>query len=209
MSFYSSLFSRFTLELNLNKIMTNIQNCTETEFKTSSSPETLISESDVKVRVEKLEKRQRRILAQIQIPYSLEQVWQVLTDYEAFVEFMPNLIESRRLQHSTAGDLIEQVRTKSFMGRNFSARSVFKVKEEFPHLIHYQLVEGEMKAFSGYWRLEPIGSPESDAGTNLIYDFFVLPKRVFPMALVERVLNHDIPMELLAIRQRVADLYDA
>ncbi len=147
-------------------------------------------------------------MAEIEIPYSLEEVWQVLTDYEAFVEFMPNLIESRRLQDPTLGDCIEQVRTKSFMGMNFSARSVFEVKEEFPHTIHYQLIEGDMKAFSGCWRLEPIASAESDAGTNLIYDFFVSPKRILPMALVEHVLSHDVPAHLMAIRQRVADLYD-
>ena len=189
--------------------MTNTQNFTETEFNTSNSPETSISESDVQVRVEKLEKRQRRVLAQIQIPYALDRVWQVIADYEAFREFMPNLIESRRLQHSKAGDRIEQVRTKSFMGMNFSARSVFDVQEEFPHQIHYQLVEGDMKAFSGYWRLKPINFSEPEAGTNLIYDFFVSPKRIFPMALVEQVLSHDVPANLLAIRQRVADLYDA
>lgn len=189
--------------------MTNTQNFTETEFNTSNSPDTSISESDVQVRVEKLEKRQRQVLAQIQIPYSLDRVWQVLTDYEAFREFMPNLIESRRLQHSTTGDRIEQVRTKSFMGMNFSARSVFDIKEEFPRQIHYQLVEGDMKALSGYWRLEPISSSKPEAGIILIYDFFVSPKRIFPMALVEQVLNHDIPTNLLAIRQRVADLYDA
>lgn len=187
--------------------MTNTHSFTQSEFNTSNSPETLISSDDVNVKVEKLEKRERQVLAEIQIPYSLEQVWQVLIDYEAFVEFMPNLIESRRLQSSTQGDRIEQVRTKSFMGMNFSARSVFEVKEEFPHKIHYQLIEGDMKAFSGCWRLEPIGSAESDAGTNLIYDFLVSPKRILPMALVEHVLSHDVPANLMAIRQRVADLY--
>lgn len=187
--------------------MNNTHSFTELEFQTSNSPGTLVDQSDVKVEVAKLEKRQRQVLAQIKIPYSLEQVWQVLTDYEAFVEFMPNLIESRRLQHSTDGICLEQVSTKSFMGMNFSARSVFEITEKFQSEIHYQLIEGDMKTLSGCWRLEPCSLSESEAGINLIYDFLVSPKRILPMALVEHVLSHDIPATLLAIRQRVADLY--
>ncbi len=159
----------------------------------------------VEIKIEKLEGRQRQVFAKIQIPYPLEQVWQVLTDYEAFAEFMPSLIQSRCLEHPTGGVRIEQVRTKKFMGKNISARSVFDIEEKFPHGIHYQLIEGDMKAFSAYWRLEPWSLSESQAGIDLTCDFFVVPKRIFPMALVEHVLSQDIPADLLKIRQRVEE----
>lgn len=183
------------------------------DFKTEMKSETLNSATDpailqaVKIKIEKLEGRQRSVFAKIQIPYPLEQVWQVITDYEAFVKFMPNVTQSRRLEHPTAGTRVEQVRTKSFMGMNFSARSVFDIEEKFPYEIHYQLVEGDLKAFSGYWRLEPWEPSDEKAGVDLIYDFLILPKRIFPLALVEHVLSHEMPMSMLAIRQRVEELF--
>ena len=179
---------------------------TEPESETSNSADSVI-QSAVDIKIEKLEGRQRHAVAKIQIPYPLEQVWQVLTDYEAFAEFMPSLIQSRRLEHPTGGVRIEQVRTKKFMGKNISARSVFDIEEKFPHEIHYQLIEGDMKAFSAYWRLEPWSLSESKAGIDLTYDFLVSPKRIFPIVVVEHILSHDIPKMMLGIRQRVEDIF--
>ena len=195
----------YDLQQNSNFSTTASNFKAEPESETSNSADSAI-QSAVKIKIEKLEGRQRRVFAQIQIPYPLEQVWQVLTDYEAFVEFMPSLIQSKRLEHPTVGIRIEQVRTKNFMGRNFSARSVFDIEEKFPHEIHYQLIEGDMQTFSGYWRLEPWSLSESKAGTDLVYDFFVMPKRIFPMALVEHILSHNIPANMLLIRQRVEEI---
>ncbi|MBO3460483.1 SRPBCC family protein [Aetokthonos hydrillicola Thurmond2011] len=161
---------------------------------------------DVEIEVEKLEGRHRRIFAQIQISYPLEQVWQVITDYEAFAKFMPNLKECRRLEHPTGGIRLEQVRTLSFLGLNFSGRSVFDIAEEFPDKIHYQLVEGDLKAFSGDWRLAPANLGEK-AGVVLTYNFSILPNPLLPIVVVERVFSHDVPVSLLAIRQRVEDLF--
>lgn len=175
--------------------------------------ETLKSATDsailqpVEIKIEKLEGRQRKVFAKIQIPYPLEQVWQVLTDYEGLAEFMPNISQSRRLEHPTGGIRLEQVRTKSFMGMNFAGRSVFDVEEKFPNEIHYQLIEGDMKALSAYWRLKPWSLSESKAGIALIYDFLILPKPILPMPLVENILSHDIPASMLAIRQRVEEVY--
>lgn len=183
------------------------------DFKTELESETLNSAADpailqaVKIYIEQLQGRQRRVFAQIQIPYPLEQVWQVLTDYEALAEFMPSMTQSRRLDHPTGGIRVEQFRTKSFMGMKISDRSVFDVEENFPDEIHYQLIEGDLKAFSGHWRLAPWEQSDEKAGVDLLYNFSVLPKRIFPLALVEHVLSHDVPASLLAIRQRVEDLF--
>ena len=179
---------------------------TAPELTPPNSPDPA-AQSAVNIKIEKLEGRQRRIFATIQIPYSQEQVWQVLTDYETFAEFMPGLIQSRRLAHPTGGVRIEQVRTKNFMGMTISSRSVIDIEETFPHEIHYQLIEGDLKALSGSWRLEPWGLSESTAGIELIYDFVVTPKQIFPMALVEHLLSHDIPASVLAIRQRTEEIF--
>ena len=181
-------------------------NFSTTVSETSNSADAAI-QSDVNIKIEKLDGRQRHVFAKIQIAYPLEQVWQVLTEYEAFSEFMPSLTESRRLEHPSGGIRIEQVRSKNFMGIHFSGRSVFDIEEKFPYSVHYQLIEGQMKEFSGYWRLQPWSLSESKAGIDLVFDFLILPKPVFPMALVENMMNYTIPADMLAIRQRVEDIF--
>lgn len=186
-----------TTDLNQNNILLS----TPGDFKTQLDSETAAIQA-VTLKIEPLEGRQRRVFAQIQIPYSLEQVWQVLTDYEAFSQFMPSLAQSRRLQHPAGGVRVEQIRTKRFMGMNFLSRAVFDIEEKFPNEIYYRLIEGDLKAFSGCWRLD-----QENTGVSLTYNFSMSPKRIFPMALVENILSHDVPITLLAIRQRVEALF--
>jgi ribosome-associated toxin RatA of RatAB toxin-antitoxin module len=182
-------------------------------FKSKQESENLNLATDsaitqaVKINIEKLEGRQRRVFAKIQIPYPAKQVWQVLTDYEAFAEFMPNLIQNRRLEHLAGSIRVEQVRLKSLMGMKFSTRLVLDVEEKFPDEIHFQQIEGDFKSFSGYWRLEPWERSNQKDGVDLLYNFLIWPKQIFPMALVEHVLSHDVPASMLAIRRRVEKLF--
>jgi ribosome-associated toxin RatA of RatAB toxin-antitoxin module len=164
------------------------------------------SDFKTELKIEQLEGRQQHIFAKVPIAYPLEKVWQTLTDYEAFTEFMPHVTESKRLTHPKGGIRLEEVRTKNFMGMKFSFRSVFDIEEKFPHEIRYELIKGDLKALSGCWRLEPRSFPHQKAGVDLIYDVLILPKPLLPTALVEHILSHDIPMSLLAIRQRIEKL---
>lgn len=160
----------------------------------------------VEVQTESIAERQRQINAKIQIPYSVEQVWQVLTDYEALAEFIPNLAKSRRLEHPAGGIRVEQVGTQRLLRFNFSARVVLDLEEKFPHEINFNMIEGDLKAFSGTWRLEPYSSEQK--GTKLCYSVRVWPKRTMPVAIIERRLCSDLRFNLLAIRQRVEELFD-
>lgn len=163
--------------------------------------------SDVDIKINKLEGRKRHIFAKIEIPYRLEQIWQVITDYEAFADFIPNMTSSRRLEHPTGGIRLEQVRTKSLIGMKISARSVVDIEEKFPDKVHYQLIEGDLKEFSGYWHLEAGNSSELEPKVKLIYDYSVLPKSIIPAPLFEHFLSNDVPASLLAVRQRVEKLF--
>ena len=162
---------------------------------------------DVEVQTEAIAERQRQITAKIQISYPVEQVWQVLTDYEALAEFIPNLTQSRLLQHPTGGIRLEQVGSQRFLRLNFSARVVLDLEENFPHEINFNMVEGDLKAFIGSWQLKP--DPISGNGTNLHYTVRVWPKRTMPVTIIERRLSSDLRLNLLAIRQRVDELFSA
>jgi ribosome-associated toxin RatA of RatAB toxin-antitoxin module len=177
----------------------------ETSAELPGSPEVL-AEPDrppVTFQATVLEGRQRQIEAQIEIPRPRAEVWQVLTDYNALAEFIPNLTHSTRLDHPEGKIHVEQVGSKRFLKLNFSARVVLEMTEECPQAIHFQMVAGDFRDFSGVWQLQPL---EDSEGTQLTYRVKVWPKRTMPIKLVENSMRTDLPQNLLAIYQRVLNI---
>ncbi|KJH71602.1 SRPBCC family protein [Aliterella atlantica] len=162
----------------------------------------------VEVQIEPIAQRKRRISAKLLIPHPIEPIWRVLTNYEALADFIPNLAISRRIEHPTGGIRLEQVGTQRLLRFNFSARVVLDLEEKFPHEINFNLVEGDLKDFSGAWRLES-DAQSNQFATNLSYTVCVLPKRTMPVAIIERRLSNDLRINLLAVRQRVNELFAA
>ncbi|CAN1211407.1 SRPBCC family protein [Tumidithrix helvetica PCC 7403] len=160
----------------------------------------------VSVRSEKAEGNQHRIIATIQVPYPIEQVWHVLTDYEAMPEFIPNLVASRRLEESNSTNRIEQIGAASLLNIRLTIRVVLEMMEKFPHQIDFQMIEGDFKAFSG--RCELDASPyKCGTKTDLYYAVQVQPKLTMPIAILEKQLRHDLPLNLLAIERRLDTLF--
>ncbi len=162
--------------------------------------------SDVLLTLSKLAGRQRRIEATIHLPQPIEQVWQVLTDYESLADFIPNLSKSCRIPHPDGGIRVEQVGVQNLRVVTFSARVVLDMVEEHPSAIHFTMVEGDFKAFSGAWLLQSV--PETDGGgTRLTYILEVWAKATIPVIAIEQRLKKDLPQNLYAIRDRLSALY--
>lgn len=159
----------------------------------------------VEVQIEKIAERQRQISAKVQIPQPVEQIWKVLTDYEALPDFLPNLAKSRLIEHPNGGIRLEQVGSQRLLNLNFCARVVLDLEECFPKEINFRMVEGDFKGFSGSWCLEPYSFGEY-IGTNLSYTIQVWPKLTMPVGIIENRLSKDLRVNLLAIHRRVEEL---
>lgn len=172
----------------------------ENELSTASENSELEAQlDDVKINIEEVAQRQRRITSQIAIAQPKDTVWQVLTDYESLPEFVPNLEKSQRLEHPEGDKVrLEQVGKQRLLKMNFSARVVLDLVEMPPERIDFEMIEGDFKGFSGYWLLEDTAN-----GTQLSYSVFVWPPRTMPVSLIERRFSKDLSLNLVAIRQRV------
>ncbi|NEQ31383.1 MAG: cyclase [Leptolyngbya sp. SIO4C5] len=151
---------------------------------------------------EKLQGRQRRICAKICIPQSLEQVWQVLTDYEHLADFIPNLSKSVRLAAPAGKILLEQIGTQCFLNIQFCARVVLAMEEHYPNELGFSMVEGDFKTFCGRWRLLPTAEGDT-ASTYLCYEVTVQPPLAMPVGLIEKHMRQNLIQNLTAIRQQV------
>jgi ribosome-associated toxin RatA of RatAB toxin-antitoxin module len=157
----------------------------------------------VEVKTDWVEGRERQISARILIPYAVDQVWQILTDYEHLADFIPSLAKSHRLPHPEGGIRIEQVGTQAFLKLKFCARVVLDMVEQFPHQLDFRMVEGDFKAFSGSWQLHPL----VEGGTDLCYTVRIKPLRMMPIGMIERRLSHNLAINLTAIQQRAEAIF--
>jgi ribosome-associated toxin RatA of RatAB toxin-antitoxin module len=154
----------------------------------------------ISIDIQKRDKRQRQITARITLPYTREQVWQVLTDYEGLSDFIPNLASSQLLEHPEGGIRLEQVGVQNALFLKFSARVVLDMTEDFLNAIHFEMAAGDFKAFAGDWLL---AQPSEGEGTELTYRLFIWPKRTMPIIAIERRLRYDLPRNLLAIQRQL------
>ncbi|BAY64270.1 cyclase/dehydrase [Calothrix brevissima NIES-22] len=176
----------------------------ETSLEPNLNLDTGVAPS-VDIQIEKIADRQRQITAKIQIPHPVEQIWKVLTDYEALADFIPNLAKSCLLNHPDGGIRLEQVGSQRLLNFNFCARVVLDLQESFLQEIKFCMVEGDFKGFSGSWCLEPYTNGEM-TGTNLCYTIQVWPKLTMPIAIIENRLTKDLQLNLVAIYQRVQQI---
>ncbi|PSR19121.1 cyclase [filamentous cyanobacterium CCP3] len=162
----------------------------------------------VTIQTEKLEGQQRRILAFTDIPFTAEQVWQVLTDYDNLSSFIPNLSLSQRLSHPEGGIRLEQIGSQCFLNIKFCARVVLDMVEAFPKELRFSMVEGDFRQFEGRWTLEPVVDAQREI-VRLGYDLVIRPPRAMPVALIERHIRHDLTRNLKAISDRTAAVFGA
>jgi ribosome-associated toxin RatA of RatAB toxin-antitoxin module len=182
------------------------ENCSAADLEIDGIDETsstLANMAVVEVEIEKIAERQRQITGTIQIPQPPEVVWQVLTDYEGLADFIPNLAQSRRLEHPRGGIRVEQIGSQRLMKMNFSVRVVLDLEESFPDKISFEMVEGDLKAFSGTWLLS---CGDDAAETTLCYRILVHPKITMPVSIIEQRLSQDLKVNLVAIRDRAIGL---
>jgi ribosome-associated toxin RatA of RatAB toxin-antitoxin module len=174
----------------------------ETEVSADLALTSRLLASGIEVQTDRAEGRQRQLSAKIHIPYSVDQVWQILTDYDRLAEFIPNLAKSRQISHPHNGIRVEQVGTQSLLKLKFCARVVLDMVERFPHQLDFEMIEGDFKKFSGSWILEP-----ATGGTELCYVLSVLPPLTMPVGMIEKRLKTSLALNLSAIRDRAENLF--
>lgn len=89
---------------------------------------------------------------------SLPTIWAVLTDYENFKKFMPNVVESRVLQRKGNQVVFEQVQIFQVLLLSRREKVKLAVTETNPKQIKFKVIEGYVKALQGSWKIEPLSS---------------------------------------------------
>ncbi|WP_036484566.1 SRPBCC family protein [Myxosarcina sp. GI1] len=94
--------------------------------------------------------------ARILVEASRDAAWQVLTDYDRFENFLPDVDSSRLLKAEGDRKVFEQISTVKTFVFSTEARVRMAVTEFYPQQIDFKAIGGDLKTLNGSWQLEPV-----------------------------------------------------
>jgi ribosome-associated toxin RatA of RatAB toxin-antitoxin module len=127
-------------------------------------------------------------------PVPLDVAWDVLTDFESMEEFVPNVSASRIVATDGNRLTIEQQGRARFGLFSFGFDSVRRVELTPRTQIRSTQLKGNMRRMESVTTFTP-----ADGGTRLRYQVDVVPGALFPAALTERFMEHEIEEQFGAI----------
>ena len=151
----------FSLSLGLNFTVL-AQEITPIEIQLSTQEQTELIQGKVV-----LKGKQGNYLGQIIADGNLEKAWEVLTDYNNFQDFLPNIVSSKVILEEGDRKVFEQINQVDL----FLFQEEFTVQiaaiEKQPQKIDFQIVDGDLKHLQGTWQIEEV-SPNQILVTHTV-----------------------------------------
>lgn len=144
-------------------------------------------------------------LARMVIDASVDNLWAVLTDYNNFTEFLPNIVSSAVIESEGNSYLVEQVSKQRVFLFDIESRLLTENIQTENQRIDFSLVDGDLSQFQGYWTIEPFASSvEGEAPQLLVTQSVeVQPDRGTPENLFYDIFKNALEKTLTAIRDEV------
>jgi hypothetical protein len=184
----------------------------------------------VAVRIERTSPNSRRIAGEITVEAPLDNVWNILTDYNQLAVHVPNLMESRILKENGGGSpgdgnyrcRLYQVGAQKIIGFDFSASVTMDMTEFIStpantysasttgpprsrpeeRKIKFKCVDSQFfSEFDGAWTVREQRNPSTgEIETLCSYVVDVRPKGPVPVAALEWRIREDVPTNLRAVK---------
>jgi len=101
------------------------------------------------------------------VPYSAEQMYQLVNDVKSYPEFLPGCTGSRVLEASPTQMTAAVDVSKAGISKTFTTRNTLTNNQS----ILMQLVDGPFKQLMGGWRFTPLSPDACRIECNLDFDF--------------------------------------
>jgi hypothetical protein len=115
------------------------------------------------------------VTASAELSVTRKLAFAVLTDYDRFTEFIPDLDSSRVALRQGSGIILEQKGTMRFLFFSQPVDVMLAVIESFPDRIVSRALGGNLRGFSGKYELQ-----ETPGGTRIVYSARFIPAFVLP-----------------------------
>ncbi|PSF35719.1 cyclase/dehydrase [Aphanothece hegewaldii CCALA 016] len=94
--------------------------------------------------------------------------WAVLTDYDNYEKFLPDVEESRVIENNGNNKVFEQI--KVIQAAIFTRKSPIRiaVSETYPNKISFKMTSGEIQSLQGSWTIQPLSVASEDQPIQLL-----------------------------------------
>ncbi|CAM9214245.1 unnamed protein product [Chrysoparadoxa australica] len=177
------------------------------------------AKDEVTVNIERPSLNSRRISGSIVIEQAIEDVWLILTDYDRLATYVPNLTQSKQVEHPEGGIRLFQEGSQKIVGFDFRASLTMDMEEHYgdpderfaQRKITFKLADSAMFTnFDGEWRLQfnsrvvnKNALPGEDPytySTKLFYMVNIRPKGPVPVLALEWQVSEEVPNNLKAVK---------
>lgn len=98
-------------------------------------------------------------VAQILADGPPEVAWSVLTDYDNFHTFLPNVLATHVLENSAQRTVVEQINTCQILFAPIQSRVCTENVVSASGKLNFHLLEGDLATLHGFWQVLPLSDP--------------------------------------------------
>ncbi|MGD1943449.1 MAG: SRPBCC family protein [Leptolyngbyaceae cyanobacterium] len=110
-----------------------------------------------------------------------EIVWQVLTSYEQFPDFLPSVVACRILEKRDNRIVVERKDRRKIGWLPIRVKIVTENIETRLERIDYRMVEGTLDEMSGHWQVAAIANQTAEANQTLLVQTIVAKASMGPL----------------------------
>jgi coenzyme Q-binding protein COQ10 len=124
-------------------------------------------------------------------------VYKIITDYEHYPEFMPNITKAKVLEKSALNTKCKFTLKVALINVEYSL-TLKNSDNKLPYSVSWNFIEGDIKNTTGSWTINKEGP-----GTLVFYSVHTEPGRLVPDWIANKLGSESIPDMITAIRKRV------
>ena len=147
--FLIRLIISFTLSTSIG--FTVLAQDTVTKINLSSQEQTALNQGKVILKGNKGDYQ-----GQVIAPGNLGQAWEVLTDYNNFQNFLPNIAKSKIVVDQGDRKIFEQVNVVDLWLFTEEFTVQIEARETKPQIVKFRQFQGDLKSLIGTWQIEQL-----------------------------------------------------
>ncbi len=142
---------------------------------------------------------------------SMDNVWQVLTDYNRFSEFLPGVTSSELIVNNGDRKVFEQINKIKTLIFSIESRVEIATIEFYPQQIAFKAIDGDLKTLNGKWILEPVSPYPSAPPDQVLITHTVLvePAKTPSDSLFFGIYEDSLEKTLVAIKQETEKRFNS
>lgn len=110
-----------------------------------------------------------RYVARVLVTGSMDTAWSVLTDYDNFANFLPNVESNKILEARKDSKIMEQVSFQQVFLFTIKARVKLALTESDRRRVDFKLQDSDqLQTMTGYWKLDPIAAYNGAEPTQVL-----------------------------------------